>query len=87
MLAIAKFHETNLMEDLDEAVVCCKTGFDACSVEDDARAQMLQQIVVLYKIRYKYTQSQEDINSVVQYSLLFFESIPATHRSRGEYLL
>lgn len=87
VISIAKFGKTGSMHPLNEALTHCKMTFETCHMGDDAWSEMLHQIIRLYTARHEYTQSSEDMDSLVQYSCLLFESMPANHSSRGKLLL
>ncbi|WYZ34025.1 hypothetical protein EsH8_I_000301 [Colletotrichum jinshuiense] len=87
IMTITKFRQTELQEDLEYALVSCKTAFEALEPSDDAWSEMLQQLVVLSMERHGYTQDQTDMENSVRYSCLLFDSIPASHSSRGMNLV
>ncbi|KAE9574238.1 hypothetical protein CGMCC3_g9673 [Colletotrichum fructicola] len=63
------------------------SSIDPGSKIHNAAIGQLGAIAISRPTRHEYTQSLQDMDSVVQYSCLLFESTPVIHSSRGEDLL
>ncbi|KAF5005593.1 hypothetical protein FDECE_8000 [Fusarium decemcellulare] len=87
MMSSDKFNRTGKLEDLDEALGYCKTGLEALPRMHETRVPMLRQIVELYRARHRMENKPADLDCLVRYSAMLYQSTPPGHTARGQYLL
>ncbi|EYB23189.1 hypothetical protein FG05_30587 [Fusarium graminearum] len=87
LIASTKFKQTTSMNDLDDALAKCKLGLESISKGDDSWLDMIQHMTFLHGKRYELIEDVADINSMIQYSCLWFDSTPTGRLSRTQDLL
>ncbi|EWG50634.1 hypothetical protein FVEG_16665 [Fusarium verticillioides 7600] len=87
LIAFTKFKRTASIEDLDDALAKCKLGLDYISKGDDGWLEMVHHMAFLHGKRFELIRNVDDINSMIQYSCLWFDSTPNGRLSRTQDLL
>ncbi|KAK3370751.1 heterokaryon incompatibility protein-domain-containing protein [Lasiosphaeria ovina] len=85
--SVDAFKETGLLADLDEAIRYCKMALDALPDDFETQRAPLNEIVRLSKARHRKTNSEADLETVLQFSGLRCKKTPLSHSTRGEHLL
>ncbi|KAF4458951.1 heterokaryon incompatibility (HET) domain-containing [Fusarium albosuccineum] len=87
MMSSDKFNRTGKLEDLDEALGYCTVGLEALPRMHETRVPMLRQIVELYRARHRMVHKPADLDCLVRYSAMLYQSTPPGHTARGQFLL
>ncbi|CAI6091846.1 unnamed protein product [Clonostachys chloroleuca] len=85
--AAMKFRVEKNPEVLDEAISNCNTGLSVNVPGQDGWIEMLSLLVELCTEKFNYTGNLEDMETLVDNSCRFFDSIPTSHHKKGEQLL
>lgn len=86
-LAVDKFHKSNALKDLDEALQLAVDATDKLPDHYEGKATGFHQITTLYSHRYKRTNDVADIRNAVLYSDKNIAATPSSHRARNRHIL